>query len=79
MTAKSAASEGKKKGKGRQVDQAESTEQRQANDAAAAARRARKAEEQRTRVARDAQYSATVRFARSPARSRASAARRAGK
>ena len=49
MTAKSTASEGKKKSKGKQVDQAESKEQRHANDAAGAARRARKAEEQRPR------------------------------
>ena len=55
-----------------------STKQRRANDAAADARQARREEEELMRKARDVRHSVQARYARST-RSRASAARRAGK
>jgi hypothetical protein len=63
----------------KQVDQAEKDLQRRVDAEAAAAQKARRAEEERVRKARDAQDAATVRYARSPVRSRSSSARRAGR
>ena len=70
--------ESKQKDRNSEVPKVETNKTR-VNEAAAAARRAREIEEERGRKAQDAQYSATVRFARSSARSRSSSARRAGR